>query len=252
MHLNQIRKLLNSSLCLLLLILPVEVFCQVIDSTDMVAIDSDSVGVQQFEPISEQPAITFDLRSVPDSIVNELQGQDVFWYANEEWMKTVQRTRKKTFMDTQWFNTLMWILVVGAFISAVIWYLATTNFSFFSKRRLLLSSQDEESGTENIFEINYSKEIAKAVDAGNFRLATRLMYLRLLKNLSERNIIVYKHDRTNFDYLMQLYNTTHYNDFFRLTRNYEFAWYGQFDPGKEGYNIIRSDFENFNRKLNIN
>jgi hypothetical protein len=71
------------------------------------------------------------------------------------------------------------------------------------------------------------------------------MFLQLLKNLSEKNIIQYKHDRTNFDYLSQLYATRYYEDFFRITRHYEYSWYGQFEVSPKTYQVIKKEFEDF-------
>ena len=102
-----------------------------------------------------------------------------------------------------------------------------------------------EAETDNIFEINYQKEIDKAVSKGNYRFAVRLMFLQLLKNLSDKQVIHYRQDSTNFDYLLQLHQTRHYQDFFRLTRNYEYSWYGQFDIDPDTFSLIRKDFENF-------
>ena len=113
----------------------------------------------------------------------------------------------------------------------------------------MLANEDDGIISDDIFEISYSKEINKAITSGNYRLAVRLMFLQLLKNLSERNIIEYTQDRTNFDYLLQLHQSSYYKDFFRLTRNYEFAWYGHFDINKEAFSSIKSDFETFNRRL---
>ena len=70
------------------------------------------------------------------------------------------------------------------------------------------------------------------------------MYLRLLKKMSEQKIIQYTQDRTNFDYLLQLHSTQYYNEFFRLTRNYEFTWYGQFE-------VDETVFRSFGMNLTI-
>jgi hypothetical protein len=107
----------------------------------------------------------------------------------------------------------------------------------------------EDIASENIFDINYQREIEKAVNARDYRLAVRLMFLRLLKQLSQKKIIEYKQERTNFDYLSQLHSTGYYNDFFRLTRNYEYVWYGKFDVSRETFGVIKNQFENFDRKL---
>ena len=79
--------------------------------------------------------------------------------------------------------------------------------SGFSERNQKAWHEGQTKETENIFEINFQQEIDKAVQAGNYRLAVRLLFLRLLKNLAEKNIIQYQQDRTNFDYLMQLGNS---------------------------------------------
>jgi hypothetical protein len=106
-----------------------------------------------------------------------------------------------------------------------------------------------EPGTDNIFGINYQREIDKAVRDKDFRLAIRLMFLRLLKQLADKNIIHYKQDRTNLEYLQQLYTTNYYKDFFQATRNYEYSWYGKFPVSEEAFNKIRNEFDRLDKVL---
>src|SRR6185369_2616844 len=98
----------------------------------------------------------------------------------------------------------------------------------------------EDNSSENIFDINYQREIEKAVNAKDYRLAVRLMFLRLLKQLSQKKIIEYEQERTNLEYLSELNATGYYNDFFRLTRNYEYVWYGKFDVSRETFGVIKN------------
>jgi len=77
------------------------------------------------------------------------------------------------------------------------------------------------------------------------------MFLQMLKTMSGKNIIQYKQDRTNFDYLLQLRDTKHYHDFFRLTRNYEYSWYGNFPVSDEAWQLIKNDFEKFNNTISV-
>src|SRR5262249_27033774 len=143
----------------------------------------------------------------------------------------------------RWVKTLIWILIVGAFFTALIWYLATSNILIFAKRQKHVGSEPGERQTpEDIFTINYQREIEKAIQLEDYRLAIRLMFLRLLKNLSNRELIQYRQGRTNMEYLGQLFSTVYYNDFFRLTRNYEYAWYGKFDVSSDAFRTIRNDF----------
>jgi hypothetical protein len=193
-------------------------------------------------------------RFVPDSIKKKMYHDDDFWYANSE----IKKEKKPEFKDSnhttlgqqQWFQTLLWLIIIGGFAAAIMWYLAGSNVGLFRrKNRGIQSAGEEDLVTKDIFAINYQKEIDKAEANSNYRLAIRLMFLRLLKDMSEKNIIQYKQDKTNFDYLQQLHTTGYYNQFFRITRNYEYSWYGQFEVGENEYRIIRNDFIQFGYQL---
>ncbi|HZI53380.1 MAG TPA: hypothetical protein VFD56_06750, partial [Chitinophagaceae bacterium] len=146
------------------------------------------------------------------------------------------------------FQTLLWFIIIGGFAAFLILYLYNSNVGLFRKSSII-AAEESDSETGDIFAINYQREIDKSVASGNYRLAVRLMFLRLLKNLSDKNIIQYKQDNTNLDYLMQLQTGGMYADFFRLTRNYEYCWYGQFEIDKEKFTVIKKDFDSFDRKL---
>jgi hypothetical protein len=190
-------------------------------------------------------------RFVPDSINKKMQQDDDFWYANEEIKKPEYKKSNYTPPGQQrWLQTLLWLVIIGGFAAAIMWYLAGSNVGLFRrKNKLIQNTGEEDLVTEDIFAINYQKEIDKAEASGNYRLAIRLMFLKLLKNMAEKNIIRYKQDRTNLDYLMELHPTAYYNHFFRITRNYEYSWYGQFDVGEDAYRIIQDDFNQFNLQL---
>jgi hypothetical protein len=195
---------------------------------------------------------SFQLRTVPDSIIKKLQGEDAFWYASHDFRKK-STPPKQSFLERllnqSWFTTLIWFLIIGGFISVVVWYLISSNVSIFSRSPREIKQGDIEDSSENIFEINFEKEISKAISESQYRIAVRLMFLNILKNLSQKNIIAYKQGRTNFDYLMQIQSTGYYKDFFRLTRDYEYTWYGKFDISFETFSIIRNNFESFRNRI---
>ncbi len=199
-------------------------------------------------------ADSLHLRKLPAAVVKKMLDDDDYWYANALFKKKkVKKEENESYVplwQRSWFQTLLWLLIIGGFAGFIIWYLAGSNVSLFRKKARSIGNEDQdEVETENIFAINYQKEIDKAARQENYRLAVRLMFLRLLKNLSEKNIIQYNQDKTNLDYLLQLRPTRYYKDFFRITRNYEYSWYGQFEVNEQAYHIIRNDFDNFDRQL---
>ena len=219
------------------------------------AIPGEGKKATYFSPLSafREEADSLQLRQLPDSLVKQMQEDDDFWYANAELKKKKPERAIKNYTplgDRTWFKTLIWLIIIGGFAGFIMWYLAGTNVGLFRKAsKAINQSAGEEELTEDIFAINYAKEIEKAAQQGNYRLAVRLLFLHLLKNMSEKNIIAYKLDRTNFDYLLQLHSTPYYSGFFRLARNYEYTWYGQFDVTSQTYAVIRNDFENFSSQI---
>lgn len=193
-------------------------------------------------------------RQFPDSLLEKLQKDDDFWYVNypfENKIKEKLKTETVTpLTETLFFQTILWLAIIGGFAAFVIIYLANSNAGLFRRRNHVIhSDEDMKIETDNIFEIHYQKEIDRAVSKGNYRFAVRLMFLRLLKDLADKQVIQYKQDRTNFDYLLQLHSTWRYPDFFRLIRHYEYSWYGQFDIDQDKFHMIKKDFENFDNKL---
>ena len=193
---------------------------------------------------------SFQLRQIPAKEIKKLQDDDAFWYANANIKKKVQEENRTSLADMKWLRTLLWLIIIGGFAAFIMIYLSNSNISLFSRKNKSISDAlEEETETENIFAINYHREIDKAVKNGNYRLGVRLLFLRLLRKLSDKHIIQYKQDSTNFDYLLQLSPTNYYKDFFRITRNYEYSWYGKFDVNPETFTVIQKDVENFENTL---
>jgi Domain of unknown function (DUF4129) len=223
--------------------------------------------------------LAVEQRNIPGKAVKELKEDEDFWYANadiktkksnkaivnerEQGQKGQKGKKEQSIKEEQqqtttyrpvgqssWVQTMIWIIILAIFIGGLLMYLGGNKIGLFRKKNILTGdAEKDEEITEDIFAINYQKEIDKAAAQGNYRVAIRLMFLRALRNLSERNIISYKQDKTNLDYLMELHPTTYYNSFFRITRNFEYSWYGQFTVSEEGYKVIRSDFDQFDKTL---
>lgn len=209
--------------------------------------DEDTTEQTFFSERTGLSADSFSFRKIPDSMIQKMKNDPDFWYADHAFIKKVPV--RKSSSGRKILNVILWMIIIGGFAAFIMWYLANSNVSLFRKRDKAIGFDEEEIETDDIFSINYQKEIDKAVANGNYRFAVRMMYLRLLKNLAEKNIIRYKQERTNFDYLLQLNSTSYYHDFFRVTRNYEYSWYGHFEVDREKYDMIRNDFTNFERKI---
>lgn len=206
----------------------------------------ESVSLEDQKPVSSRPV---DRRKVA-----QLKQEDDFWYVDTAPEKEKRPARQKPPEQKQspeWVRNLLWVLVVGGFVTLIIWFLMASDVKLFRKTPTVLTrhEEEEEFSTENLFDIDYDSALKKAVADQNYRLAIRLLYLQTLRELALRNIIQYRQERTNNDYLMQLFHTPYYRHFFRLTRNFEYAWYGQFPVSQPSFEQIRSEFSSFKQQM---
>jgi hypothetical protein len=207
-----------------------------------------------FSPVWMSSADSLHLRQVNAGTFKKQQEDEAFWYANRSFKKEQPKVKepakyRRPLIAHPAFETVLWILVIGGFVTFLVIFLMNSNVGIFRRSRSI-AVPETTADFDDIFSINYQQEIDRATAAGNYNLAVRLHFLRLLRGLSDRQIIDYQQDRTNFDYMMQLRQSKYYSDFFRVTRHYEYAWYGQFPLEEEQYRMIRQQFETFERNLN--
>ncbi|WP_372745882.1 DUF4129 domain-containing protein [Lutibacter sp.] len=95
-----------------------------------------------------------------------------------------------------------------------------------------------------------SKLILQAFQNKNYRLAVRYYYLQLLKQLEERELIVWEQQKTNEDFSKEIKDLNLNKSFVKLTRLYDFVWYGNFEINELEFTKAVSDFESVTKQLN--
>lgn len=95
-----------------------------------------------------------------------------------------------------------------------------------------------------------SKLILQAIENKNYRLAVRYYYLQLLKQLEEKELIVWELQKTNEDYSSEIHEANLKTTFKKLTKLYDFIWYGSFDINEFEFGKVSSDFESIIKHLN--
>lgn len=188
-------------------------------------------------------------RRISDSMMKALRNDDAFWYANAALNKPEAKPRESYRRQNKgWTEGLVWLLIIVAFIVVLVVYLSNNNVKLFRSSKAI-KEEEKPAEMDDIFTIPYQQEIDNATRSGNYRLAVRLLFLRLLRGLADKNRIDYSPDRTNFDYLLQTQQASWYPQFFRVTRNYEYVWYGRFEIGREQYDAIQLDFTHLEQQL---
>jgi len=101
---------------------------------------------------------------------------------------------------------------------------------------------------EDIHAIDLDIEIEKATNQQNYRFAVRLLYLRLLKQLSDAGLIHWEINKTNSVYITELTNIEQRDSFTQITRQFEYIWYGGLIIDVRVFERIKALFTNFKIK----
>lgn len=91
--------------------------------------------------------------------------------------------------------------------------------------------------------------IKEAESEGNFRLASRYLFLNILKHLKEQDFIEYQFQKTNADYKSEITQPNIKSEFNYASRFYEFVWYGDFKLEVAEFKMAKTRFENLIRKV---
>ncbi|WP_080237377.1 DUF4129 domain-containing protein [Spirosoma rigui] len=139
-------------------------------------------------------------------------------------------------------------VALAAIAGVVIYLLMKAEvLGFLLPRRARANQLEYENMTEHIHAIDFDAAIDEAVNRQNYRLGVRLLYLQTLKRLADADRIQYKPEKTNQQYGYDLANSPLQEPFNALTRQFEYAWYGNFPVDEKQFELIRQSFQAFNR-----
>src|SRR6476659_1247472 len=127
-------------------------------------------------------------RKISDAELKKVKSEEDYWYINQTPPRAKEKmpqpdneekTKKsRGLFNIPWLNVVFWIILIGGFIALLVWFLSTSDIWLFRKKPKESEEEIQVENTDNIFEISFEKEIQKAIDSNNYRMAVRLMYLR--------------------------------------------------------------------------
>lgn len=135
-------------------------------------------------------------------------------------------------------ETLSVIFVLGALYYAF----RTWNIQLFRREGSTNDALKYTTTNNDIYKQDIEQLLQKAIEAKNYREATRLLYLKLLRQLSDKELIEWKLDKTNNQYCREIKNTELLQHFQSLSRLYEYVWYGDFELNETRFTEEQTNF----------
>jgi len=168
-----------------------------------------------------------------------------FWYANKP------MPGEEPIVNHPWqanlAKVIFWLLV-GAMVLGII-VVCMRTFGYKGGWRYVPATRVEEAA-ESIFDMDFDSRVAAALAAQDYRLATRLLFLRLLRTMANRDIITYSIEKTNFDYLFELGGSQYFNNFSAVAKGYEYVWYGNFAIQESQFTQLRQRLDELTSQIN--
>ncbi|MBK8562195.1 MAG: DUF4129 domain-containing protein [Saprospiraceae bacterium] len=162
--------------------------------------------------------------------------------------KQQKKKQPKEPLGLQGFAPAFKVLAIGLAIGLLVFLIVKLGSGkdlFGPKDRKLkptVSEAELDKIEENLHEAELDDPIRRAIAAGDYPLAVRLYYLAMLKELSVRNHIRWKRDKTNGVYLRELAGSPLLGTVQEVTLIFERVWYGKVE-------LTPSDFEQLETKL---
>ena len=146
------------------------------------------------------------------------------------------------------FKIFFWLLAI-VFISYIFYKVLAKNGIFIKKKNQLFQPE-EEGASHDLNEISqYDQLISEAENNHDLNLAIRYLFLKTLKTLSDKGLINFTAEKTNNEYVKEMIENTHYDEFQKLTHIYEYMWYGKFLIHKNDYQNLKEEFNSFNKNV---
>lgn len=222
--------------------------------------DNDEAISADEAPYTADTTVSF--RTIPNlsDTVAMLKARKDFAYAKnlDSLLRTVQKqhaTRntspeRNTFFDGLFssgiFKFILWTLA-GLFIAYILSKLFLNKGLFVrsAKNKVIEVVPTED---ELFLQQNFDQLIHQSYKLGDYKVAVRYLFLKTLRQLSDKSFIAFGIDKTNSRYLNEI-PSQRSADFAELIRQYEYIWYGNFPIDQQYYAGLESKFTAFLQKI---
>ena len=213
--------------------------------------------------VSLLPGVPCHATSISNAQWRELTNDKAFSYKDEKEMhKATKQNANENAFATFWRwivvffsspagKSIIWLTFFFVIGYAIFKAFFSEHTQLFGKHKKAPPSPDNDNQlqSEDVLTTDWETYLKQAMAANDIRLAVRYSYMHLLQLLQQRQYIQYRADKTNNDYYHELNNDEIRQPFRRLTRQYEFAWYGNYPVQQQAYDHYMETFNALKNRI---
>ena len=196
-------------------------------------------------------------RSINDSEWRQLTNDGAFEYRNKventNLKKEKQLPIERFILNVLRFfsgtagKVIIWSLLLAVVAYALWRTLLSEKSMLFSRRKSY--EEGEPPVIEDIQDTDWENLSQQAARNGELRQAIRYSYMWLLQLLQQNELIQFRSDKTNYEYLDDLTDTPYKQPFRQLSSQYEYSWYGNFPVAPTAYEAYMHVFTELKKQL---
>lgn len=149
-------------------------------------------------------------------------------------------------------NRAVMLVLLVCLLTLIIWILVRIGLiehSVIQRSNKLNNTNGYDLDAENILGYDFDKLIAEAIQQKEYRLATRLSFLRNLKALSDKGIIKWDKKKTNNNYIYEITHEALRKNYMRNSLVFDYVWYGEFEIDEADFKVIYQQYEEFHKNV---
>jgi hypothetical protein len=206
----------------------------------------------------DEEADTTTLRTVSDKKWQDFKNDKSFIYKHSKEKKKKDKPKELPrtpnwlkaifgFLTSGFMKALLVLLLVS-FVGYIIYSLIKNN-DFKTRKKKQGIPINDIAPVENVIDTNWDTLLQKALANNDYNEATRVLYLQTLQLLHQKNYIIYSSEKTNWDYINAITNSSLKQPFTLLTRYFDYICYGKFTINETLFSSIQNQFRTFQESI---
>lgn len=156
--------------------------------------------------------------------------------------KKKSKVPSTSIFDSKIIKILFWAAAIFAVLFILYQLFGGQQNLFYRNKKLKINETEPEEGISEASHLVLSQQAAAR---GDYRVAVRHQYSYVLELMGEKKLLLLQPQKTNDHYLKEVRQLPLSSDFAKLTLQFEYIWYGEFQLNEQQYKTISEGYRKF-------
>ena len=230
-----------------------------VDTTVSEDDEEDTISTKDSEDVESDTEIEPVLRTISADTITAIKRSPDFFYITylDSLFRAEQRAKENkpvikepaepsfSFWELGVVKLICWLVAIGL-VGFVLYKLFLGQGIFFTNKQQEMPAVELEDTPD---ESNLERALQQAIKKGDYRMATRYLFLITLSKLGEKGVLQLSTEKTNYQYATELSNKPYANKFAQLSLQYEYVWFGGFAINEKQFTTLQQQHQQFLKEV---